>query len=207
MHCPTCREENAPTTRFCTSCGAVLVEEAPGGGRRRVLRPWGLRRSAPPTVSPDFPDVTGGGVARPATGPARAAGPALRVDLWLSGAVVAVLSAVAVLHPGLQASESRPAPLNAETLVAAPAVVTIPLAPVVAEARLASPALVEATRPKESEPKREPAAPVRRSREPVVAVAIYAPAAVPVPEPVAVAAAAPVAPMPARPPADRWQGL
>lgn len=54
--CPNCRCDNAATTRFCTACGAVLVESLPGGRRRRVLRPWGLR-SAPLTESPAMPEI------------------------------------------------------------------------------------------------------------------------------------------------------
>jgi hypothetical protein len=57
MHCPHCRCDNAATTRFCIECGAVLVESTPGGGRRRVLRPWGLRSSAPLTESPALPEM------------------------------------------------------------------------------------------------------------------------------------------------------
>src|SRR5687767_9087182 len=57
MHCPHCRSDNASTTRFCIECGAVLVESTPGGGRRRVLRPWGLRKSAPLTESPALPEM------------------------------------------------------------------------------------------------------------------------------------------------------
>lgn len=57
MHCPNCRDENPSTTRFCVTCGAVLVESTPDGRRRRVLRPWGLRRAAPPTESPAMPEI------------------------------------------------------------------------------------------------------------------------------------------------------
>lgn len=53
MHCPTCRHDNEKTTRFCTSCGAVLVENTRDGSRRRVLRPWGLAADAPLTIAPD----------------------------------------------------------------------------------------------------------------------------------------------------------
>ncbi|HVE48390.1 MAG TPA: zinc ribbon domain-containing protein [Casimicrobiaceae bacterium] len=53
MNCPTCRHDNEKTTRFCTSCGAVLVENMLDGSRRRVLRPWGLAADAPITIAPD----------------------------------------------------------------------------------------------------------------------------------------------------------
>ena len=68
MHCPHCRCVNAATTRFCIECGAVLVESTPGGGRRRVLRPWGLRSSAPLTESPALPEMAAARKARRATG-------------------------------------------------------------------------------------------------------------------------------------------
>ena len=48
MHCPYCRETNAPTTRFCTSCGAVLVEEAPGGGPSPRPAPLGTAQERAP---------------------------------------------------------------------------------------------------------------------------------------------------------------
>ncbi len=69
MHCPTCRHDNPATTRFCSACGAVLVESAPDGGRRRVLRPWGMRRTAPPTISPDMPDLADAGIPDPRHAP------------------------------------------------------------------------------------------------------------------------------------------
>jgi hypothetical protein len=135
MHCPTCREDNAPTTRFCTSCGAVLVEEAPGGGRRRVLRPWGLRDSAPLTISPDYPDL--------AVSTILAERRAWRMDLGLAGGVVAIVVLAATLHPWLRRAEAEPTSRVDERVVAAAATVSVPAPAIVYETRLAAPALVE----------------------------------------------------------------
>jgi hypothetical protein len=135
MHCPTCRTDNAPTTRFCTSCGAVLVEEAPGGGRRRVLRPWGLRGSAPPTISPDLGDL--------APLPRLKASRAWRTDLWLVSGVVAVLALGTALHPWLSRTAASPTSRGEERVVAAPTAVSTPVSASVKETRLVAPALVE----------------------------------------------------------------
>jgi len=159
MHCPNCREHNAPTTRFCTSCGAVLVEEAPGGGRRRVLRPWGLHDSAPLTISPDLPDL--------AMSPILAERRVWRMDLGLAGAVVAIVVLVAVLHPWLRRAEAEPTSRVDERVVAAPVALSVPNAAIVHETRLAAPALVE----------RAPAA----AKPAAEAVKVATPTAVPAP--------------------------
>lgn len=135
MHCPTCRADNAATTRFCTSCGAVLVEEAPGGGRRRVLRPWGLRRDAPLTISPDILDL--------APEPAASEERVSRLDLWLAGGVAAIVLVVGAMQPWLSRTEAAPTSRAEERIVAAPAVVATPVVALVKETRLAAPALVE----------------------------------------------------------------
>jgi hypothetical protein len=135
MHCPNCRSDNAPTTRFCTSCGAVLVEEAPGGGRRRILRPWGLRNSAPLTISPDFPDL--------AVSPVLAERRAWRMDVGLAAAVAAIVLLVATLHPWLRRAEAEPVAIADPRDVSAPAAVAAQTAALAQEARLAAPALVE----------------------------------------------------------------
>lgn len=227
MHCPTCREENAPTTRFCTSCGAVLVEEAPGGGRRRVLRPWGMRGTAPPTVSPDFPEDAAGARVRGEAPAAR------RTDFVLAGAVVALLTVGTLLYPTMR-SEAGPtadAPrgtVPADAGAANDAVVVLPAPTLMSEARLVAPPLVErqpamASAATVARPK--PAADIatraaaRAGARPAAAVPATLPArpvenAAPVPsESVAVVAAAPVvtAPPPVPPPVvrppDRWQPL
>jgi hypothetical protein len=139
MHCPNCRSDNAATTRFCTSCGAVLVEEAPGGGRRRILRPWGLRNSAPPTVSPDFPDL--------AVSPILAERRAWRVDIGFAGAIAAIVVLVAALYPWLQRADAEPSSRVDERTVALPAPVVAPAVAIAQEARLSAPALVERVPP------------------------------------------------------------
>lgn len=135
MHCPNCRADNAPSTRFCTSCGAVLVEEAPGGGRRRVLRPWGLHDSAPLTISPDLPDL--------AMSPILAERRAWRMDMGLAGAVVAIVVLIAALHPWLRRAEAEPTSRVDERVVATHAASSAPTPAIVHETRLAASALAE----------------------------------------------------------------
>ena len=107
MHCPTCRHDNPATTRFCSACGAVLVESAPDGGRRRVLRPWGMRRTAPPTISPDMPDLADAAIPTRGT----RLDPAVRFDFWIIGALVVAVVAVAWIRgsarPGRSACTTR----------------------------------------------------------------------------------------------------
>lgn len=204
MHCPHCRRDNAATTRFCVGCGAVLVEEKPGGGRRRVLRPWGLRKSAPLTISPD--------VSGHAPPPPEEDGP-FRTDLWLAGAVVGVLALGSVLYPALRGpAASRAAGVDAGLAVAPPRAA----APAVREVRVAAPALVEA-RTLPAPPAAVPVAAAPAPARPTVAR--HAPAVVPVevapPRETAVAevravepaAVPPAAPARAAPAPDRWQAL
>ena len=164
MHCPHCRSDNAATTRFCTSCGAVLVEEAPGGGRRRVLRPWGLRKSAPLTIAPDFPDLV---PVLDAPDPARAA----RTDIWLASGVIALVVAAFALYPATRA----PAPASLETVAAARTVVAAHAPAMLRESLVLSPALVE---PKLDSPQARPAsaAPSATARATPVATPSSAPA-------------------------------
>lgn len=154
MHCPHCRLENAATTRFCTSCGAVLVESTPDGGRRRVLRPWGLRSIAPLTESPAMPEVA---AAHVATRDGNSRAPRRRLDLVF--AVVIAVAAVAGMfaYPYAKADESR-------TVAYAPGVgiestVDLPAVPAVRETRLTAPPLAE---PRQEQASRSP--PVSKPR-------------------------------------------
>src|SRR5688572_12076179 len=138
MHCPNCRRDNAATTRFCTSCGAVLVESTPGGGRRRVLRPWGLRRSAPLTESPDMPELA---AARQES--LRDGRSGRRIDLMLAGSVAAIVLAGLVVYPYANADETEIAVRAADRLMSRAEAVAVPALSTVRETAIASPPLVE----------------------------------------------------------------
>lgn len=208
MHCPTCRYDNPATTRFCGACGAVLVESAPDGRRRRILRPWGMRRTAPPTISPDMPDFADDPASlRPV------ADVSSRVDFWIvAGLVVAVIAATWL------AGKVRPAgPESAAGVPSvaqrSPSYVTVAMPPIVQEARLKAPPLVDVPAVPQS-PAKPRAAPVGQATvarvAPPPASAVASPPVDAASEPVRaepaplVVAAAPSSPPPAP---DRWQPL
>jgi len=139
MHCPTCRHDNPATTRFCRACGAVLVESAPDGGRRRVLRPWGMRRTAPPTISPDMPDLMDGGIQTPGT----RLDPAVRFDFWIVGGLVVALIAVAWINGTARTSRDSMHDTSAQVGAGSAAYVSATTPPIVHEARLKAPPLVD----------------------------------------------------------------
>ena len=141
MHCPTCRHDNPATTRFCRACGAVLVESAPDGGRRRVLRPWGMRRTAPPTISPDMLDLAPAGI------PVRVAhrDPAFRLDFWLVGGVVAALVAAVWINGKARPDSGATRDADAPVAAASPVYVSATAPPIVQEARLEAPPLLDAS--------------------------------------------------------------
>jgi hypothetical protein len=214
MHCPTCRHDNPATTRFCSACGAVLVESAPDGGRRRVLRPWGMRRTAPPTISPDMPDLADAGIPTRGT----RLDPAVRFDFWIVGALVVAVLAVAWIRgsprPGHEMLHDAGTPVAAGST----AYVSATTPPIVQEARLKAPPLVDvpppATQPPPVTPRVAAAAPLPArapGRGPVAIPVVVA--AQPVETVVDVgrseAPVPPVAPVQATPPpvSDRWQPL
>ena len=98
MNCPNCRQDNPATTRFCTSCGAVLVENTPDGRRRRVLRPWGLGH-APLTESPAMPEIA---AAREALDPRARR----RLDVGFVGGVIAVTIGALLIYPYARALDT-----------------------------------------------------------------------------------------------------
>jgi hypothetical protein len=214
MHCPTCRYDNPATTRFCSACGAVLVESAPDGGRRRVLRPWGMRRTAPPTISPDMPDLADAAIPTRGT----RLDPAVRFDFWIIGGLVVVLIAVALINgtmrPGRNALDDASGQVGAGSATYVSA--TTPT--IVQEARLKAPPLLDVSPATTHAP---PLTPHVTTAAPVPA---RGPARGPVAIPVALAAlpgegasddgrsevpAPPVAPVEVPPPPvpDRWQPL
>ena len=139
MHCPTCRHDNPSTTRFCRACGAVLVESAPDGGRRRVLRPWGMRRTAPPTISPDMLDFAHAGMPTRDTRP----DPAVRLDFWIVGGLVVALVAVAWLNGNARPGRGAPQDGNAPVAAGSPVYVAATAPPIVQEASLEAPPLID----------------------------------------------------------------
>ena len=207
MHCPNCRCENAATTRFCTECGAVLVESTPGGGRRRVLRPWGLRSSAPLTESPALPEMAAARKAarRASRGSRR---PLYKVAAGLAGIVA--LSGV-IAYPYTLRDEPPSARGDEVLAKTAPQVVAIADLTAVKE-RIPSPVAdpeptpeVVPPAPKPSVPAVDPS-PRVPARSQVVEVA--QPAREPVaPEPPPVVVPPPPIPEPPRTPADPWQKL
>ena len=178
MHCPNCRSDNPATTRFCTACGAVLVESTKTGGRRRVLRPWGLRSAAPPTESPAMPEIVAA-VQRGRRPLSR------RLDLRFAAGTLCVVLAGSFLFPYARALEG----VRADVVEHAPPplVVATTATHAARETTVASPPLVEpvATAVK---PRAAPKAQVAPPRE--------APAREPMPEipnlPVAATTADPV---------------
>jgi hypothetical protein len=200
MYCPNCRHDNAATTRFCTSCGAVLVESTPDGRRRRVLRPWGLRRSAPLTESPAMPDIVAA-VRQDARRPL-----SRRLDLQFAAGTAVVALAGTFLYPyardldrpAVEATPSEPVVVTTTaTHAARESVVASPLVEPVAPPRpVAQPVASKVT------PPRDPPAPSPRAVEPASAT---------LPHDAAIAELPPIAPpvvaaVPATP-RDRWQPL
>jgi hypothetical protein len=205
MHCPHCRHDNSATTRFCTGCGAVLVESTPEGRRRRVLRPWGLARSAPLTESPAMPDILAAVRAESRRPISR------RLDFRIGAGVGVVALAATFLYPDARVPEVRPQ--AGDTPPASPPVVVSTTAThAVRETIVVSPPLVEPVKPP---PKRIAAAtPPRAAPQRDAGLDAQRSNGVPTPAPAVVGE--PVVesvPMPARTqepvaaPVDRWQPL
>jgi hypothetical protein len=214
MHCPTCRHDNPATTRFCSACGAVLVESAPDGGRRRVLRPWGMRRTAPPTISPDMPDLADAGIPTRGT----RLDPAVRFDFWIVGGLVVVLVAVALVNSATRSSRNAAQDASAQVAAGSAAYVSATTPAIVQEARLKAPPLVDVS------PAATQTPPVTPRVTTVAPLPARGPAGRGVAIPVVLAAqpgeavldvgrseapTTPVAPVQALPPpvSDRWQPL
>jgi len=203
MHCPHCRQDNAATTRFCTSCGAVLVESTSDGRRRRVLRPWGLARSAPATVSPGLSEIEAmRDGARPLS---------RRLDLRFAAGVAVIGLAGSFLYPYARGLDLAVEEVERVT-PADPVEVTTTSSHAVRETVVAAPPLVEPVHPpvKTLVTVSPRVAPPREAPAPPPPVRVAQPAeTTPVavePPPAPVVAVAPVvATSPVK--RDRWQPL
>lgn len=175
-----------------------------------MLRPWGLRSSAPLTVSPDMPDLA---AARHA---ARQANGSIgrRVDLMFAGGVALVAVAGLLVYPYAIADAPRGVRVDERPSARAADVVMVPTITTVRESQFASPPLREpssvpapAPKPVAATPANEAAA--RSAAKPVTPPAVAA--ATPLQDAVTAAAsrvevAAPAgAPIPS--PVDPWQPL
>lgn len=205
LHCPHCRSDNASTTRFCIECGAVLVESTPGGGRRRVLRPWGLRKSAPLTESPALPEMAAARkAARRAAGNPRR--PVYKIAAGIAG-IVALSGVIAYPY-----ASPGPGPSREEEVVAKATTQVVAIADLTAvkERVVAAPADPERTSeiraPAPAAPAPAPDQALRTVRPPPVEAAVPIAQEAPA-EPVVVAAPPPQAPEPPRAVADPWQPL
>ena len=190
------------------------MESAPDGGRRRVLRPWGIHRTAPPTISPDMPDLADAGMLTRGT----RLDPAVRVDFWIVGGLVVALVAVALINGTMRSGRNAPHAASAPVAAGSAAYVAATTPPIVQEAHLKAPPLLDVSSATTQPPR---VAPHVTSAAPVPA---RGPARGTVAIPVVLAAqsvetasddgrgeapALPVAPVQAPPPpaSDRWQPL
>lgn len=208
MNCPNCRHDNPSTTRFCTNCGGVLVENTPDGRRRRVLRPWGMGH-APLTESPAMPEIT-------AALTARAKHTRRPSSARFAGGTVVVAMGAMLLYPYARAID---APQEADEPMTRTHVIPMAQAKTPEAHRLSVPemhplpqAFTFSMRFSESvttPPRRENRARVRQKPEALPAPTVPAPVEpareVAVHQPPALAVPPPV---PSSPPvADRWQAL
>ena len=135
------------------------MESAPDGGRRRVLRPWGMRRTAPPTISPDMPDLADAAIPTRGT----RLDPAVRFDFWIVGGLVVALVAVALINGTTRSSRNALHDASAQVAAGSAAYVSATTPPIVQEARLKAPPLVDvspaATQPSAVTPRVTAAAP------------------------------------------------
>jgi hypothetical protein len=186
----------------------VLVESTPGGGRRRVLRPWGLRSSAPLTESPALPEMAAARKAakRASRGSRR---PLHKIAAGLAGVVA--LSGV-IAYPYTLRDEQPSA--RGEEVVSKAASQVVAIADLTAvKERIPSPVADPEPTPEVVAPASKPSAQVATDPSPrlparpqVVEAAQPAPETG-VAEPSPAVVPTPPVQEPARTPADPWQAL
>lgn len=179
-----------------------------------MLRPWGMRRTAPPTISPDMPDLADAAIPTRGT----RLDPAVRFDFWIVGGLVVVLVAVALVNGATRSSRNAAHDASAQVAAGSAAYVSATTPAIVQEARLKAPPLVDVSTAATQAP---PVTPRVTTAAPLPA---RGPARGPVAIPVVLAAQPgeavvdvgrgeapppPVAPVQALPPpvSDRWQPL
>jgi hypothetical protein len=173
-----------------------------------------MRRTAPPTISPDMPELANAGM--PALG--THLDPAVRFDFWIAGGLVVVLVAAALVNGATRTSRNAAQDASAQVAAGSAAYVSATTPTIVQEARLKAPPLVDLP------PAAAQAPPVTPRVTTVVPLPARGPARGPVAIPVVLAAqageavvdvgrseapATPVVPVQARMPttSDRWQPL
>jgi hypothetical protein len=173
-----------------------------------------MRRTAPPTISPDMPDLADAAIATRGT----RLDPAARVDFWIVGGLVVALVAVALINGTTRSSRNAAHAVSAQVAAGSAAYVSATTPPIVQEARLNAPPLVDVS-PAATQPSAVTARVTATAPSPSRGQA-RGPAAIPVvltAQPAESASddgrgeaqAPPVAPIQATPPpvSDRWQPL
>jgi hypothetical protein len=173
-----------------------------------------MRRTAPPTISPDMPDLMDAGITTPGT----RLDPAVRFDFWIVGGLVVALVAVAWVNGATRPGRDPLHDASAQVGAGSAAYVSATTPPIVQEARLKAPPLVDvspaATQPAVVTPRvtAAPPSPARGQARGLAAMPVVVatqPGESAIDDGRGEAPSMPVAPIQATPPpvSDRWQLL